>query len=183
MVAINRFHTDSEAELELIRAHCEANGYAVALAEHYAKGGQGAIELAQKLIEIAEDPSKQKPLTPLYQRTDPVHKKIESVAIKSYGAKGIILEPRAAADIARIKRQGFSQLPICIAKTQSSLSDNPKKKGRPRDFEVTIRRVLLNAGSGFLVVLTGDIMRMPGLPKVPAAEEMNVVDGEIIGIG
>lgn len=183
IVAINRFHSDTQAELDLIRAHCEQNGHEVALADHFANGGQGALELAQKVVKIGEDPTKQKPLTPLYQREDPVDKKIASVAIKSYGANGIILEPRALADIKRIKRQGFANLPICIAKTQSSLSDNPRKKGRPTNFDITIRRVLLNAGSGFLVVLTGDIMRMPGLPKIPAAEEMDVIDGKIVGIG
>lgn len=183
IVAINRFHSDTDAELEFIRSHCEANGYTVALADHFAKGGQGAIELAEKVIQIANDQTKQKPLQPLYQRSDSIAQKIESVAVKSYGADGVTFEPRASADIKRLGKQGFGQLPICIAKTQSSLSDNPKRKGRPRNFNITVRRVLLNAGSGFLVVLTGDIMRMPGLPKKMAAEEIDVIDGKIVGIG
>jgi formate--tetrahydrofolate ligase len=154
----------------------------VSLAEHFAKGGEGAKDLASKVIAVANDPSKQGPLTPLYRRDQSVAEKVEAVARKAYGADGVSFEPAALRDIARIRRQKRTHLPICIAKTQNSLSDNPRLLGRPTGFEITVRRILLNSGAGFLVVLTGDIMRMPGLPKRPAAEDMDVVDGRIEGI-
>lgn len=182
VIAINRFHSDAPEELAIIQKHCEQLGVPVSLAEHYSRGGEGTTDLAQKIIDLTADPNKVGPLQPMYRREQPVKEKIESVAQNCYGADGIILEPRAKQDLMRIKRQGFSHLPICIAKTQNSLSDNPKLLGRPTNFNITVRRVLLNAGAGFLVVLTGDIMRMPGLPKVPAAENMDVIDGVITGI-
>ena len=109
--------------------------------------------------------------------------KITAVATKIYGAREVVLTAKAKADLKDIERLGFDNLPICIAKTQSSLSDNPKLRGRPTDFEVTVRRIFVNAGAGFLVVMTGDIMRMPGLPKVPQAEHMDLVEGVVVGIG
>jgi len=179
VVAINRFHTDGVEELSLIEARCGQLNVSVSLAEHFAKGGAGAVDLAEKVMAAANNG----PLKPLYQRSDSIPDKISSVAKTAYGADGIEIEPAALRDIVRIKRQGFSELPICIAKTQNSLSDNPKLLGRPSGFKITVRRILINAGAGFLVVLTGDIMRMPGLPKRPAAEEMDVVDDNIVGIG
>ena len=178
IVAINRFHTDSEQELALIATHCDALGVPYSYAEHFAKGGQGTIDLAKKLIGIAE----KRPHQALYQREDSIQKKIETIAQTVYGADGVKFEARAQADIRRLKKQGFDGLPICIAKTQNSLSDNPKLLGRPRGFDITVHRIILNAGAGFLVVLTGEIMRMPGLPKRPSAQDINVIDGRIIGI-
>ena len=182
VVAMNRFHSDSEQELELIAARCRELGVSVALAEHYARGGQGAMELAQMVMTAANSPGNEQRFRPMYEREQPIPEKIEAVARNCYGAVGVEVEPAALRDMARIKRQGFAHLPICIAKTQNSLSDNPKLLGRPEGFTIGVRRVLLNAGAGFLVVLTGNIMRMPGLPKAPAAQEMDVVDDRIVGI-
>ena len=181
VVAINRFVTDSDEELEVIRRFCTENGIAHALSEHHARGGEGALELARTLVEVANRESRS--LQPMYRWDEPVVTKIRSVAQRIYGASGIVLTPEAKRDLAQIERLGFDALPICIAKTQNSLSDNPRLRGRPTDFEITVRRIIVNAGAGFLVVLTGDIMRMPGLPKVPQAEHMDVVDGTVVGIG
>lgn len=178
VVAINHFHTDSEAELEMVAKHCETLGVPYSHARHFAEGGQGAKDLAQKVINIA----KNAPHKALYEREWDLKRKIETVAKTVYGADGIKLSDKAQMDLRRLHRQGFSALPICIAKTQNSLSDNPKLLGRPRGFHITVQRLLINAGAGFVVVLTGDIMRMPGLPKRPAAENIDVVDGNIVGI-
>jgi formate--tetrahydrofolate ligase len=122
------------------------------------------------------------PLTPIYDWDQPVVDKITAVATEVYGADGIVFTAEAKADLKDIERLGFAGLPICIAKTQNSLSDNPRARGRPTDFVVTIRKIIVNAGAGFLVVMTGDIMRMPGLPRVPQAEAIDVVDGIVTGI-
>jgi formate--tetrahydrofolate ligase len=183
VVAINRFHLDSEEELQVVQDHCDAQGVDCVLSEHFAKGGEGAVELAKRVVSVAEDASKQSPLTPLYGPDMTVREKIEAVARKAYGAKGVVLAPPARRALKRIRDLGYAHLPICVAKTQNSLSDNPRLKGRPENFEITVRNVVLNAGSGFLVVLTGDIMRMPGLPVRSAAEDIDIVDGEIVGIG
>jgi formate--tetrahydrofolate ligase len=182
IVAINRFHNDSEEELSFIQQHCQKIGILVSLAEHFSKGGAGTADLARKVIEIASNPSSLKPLQSSYSAEQPVRQKIEAVARRCYGADGVILEPRAMQDIKRIERHGMTHFPICIAKTQNSLSDNPKLLGRPTNFNITVRRILINAGAGFLVVLTGDIMRLPGLPKIPAAENIDVENGLITGI-
>jgi len=181
IVAINRFHTDTEEELQVIRAWCEETNTPVALSDHFARGGQGAIALAEVLKSVVEEGTA--PMKPVYQWSEPVVDKITSVATQIYGARQVVLTAEAKADLKDIKRLGFDGLPICIAKTQSSLSDNPRLRGRPTDFDVTVRRILVNAGAGFLVVMTGDIMRMPGLPKVPQAENMDLVDGVVVGIG
>jgi formate--tetrahydrofolate ligase len=180
VVAINRFATDTEEELEVIRAWCERTDTPVAICEHFARGGQGAVALAEVLMAVAEQPHS--PLQPVYEWAQPVLDKITAVATQIYGAREVVLTAKAKADLKDIERLGFGGLPICIAKTQSSLSDNPKLRGRPTDFEITVRRIFINAGAGFLVVMTGDIMRMPGLPKVPQAEHMDLVDGVVVGI-
>jgi formate--tetrahydrofolate ligase len=180
IIAINRFHTDSDEELEVMKRFCEARGVRYALAEHFAKGGEGAIELARQVMAATE--AGVEPLTPLYDWSQPVVEKVTSVAKKMYGADGIVLTAEAKADLRDIERLGFSNLPVCIAKTQNSLSDNPKWRGRPTDFEVTVRRIFVNSGAGFLVVMTGDIMRMPGLPRAPQAEKIDVEDGVVVGI-
>jgi formate--tetrahydrofolate ligase len=181
VVAINRFHTDTDAELAEIRQWCEQTDTPFALADHFARGGAGAEELAQVLMRVVE--SGVGPLRPIYDWAQPVLDKITAVATEVYGARGVVLSAKAKQDLKDIERLGFSGLPICIAKTQNSLSDNPRARGRPTDFEITIREVIINAGAGFLVVLTGDIMRMPGLPRVPQAEHMDLVDGVVVGIG
>ena len=181
VIAINRFHTDTDEELAVIRRFCEAQGVRYAMAEHFARGGEGAVALAKQVIEATEEGVA--PLTPLYAWSQPVAEKIRSVAQKMYGANDIVLTATAKADIRDIERLGYANLPICIAKTQNSLSDNPKLRGRPTDFDITVRRILVNSGAGFLVVMTGDIMRMPGLPRVPQAENMDIVDGVVVGIG
>jgi len=181
IIAINRFHTDTDEDLEVIKRFCEAKGVRYAMAEHFAKGGEGAIELARQVIEATEEGVQ--PLTPLYDWSQPVVEKIKAVAKKMYGADDIVLTAKAKADLKDIERLGYAELPICIAKTQNSLSDDPKRRGRPTDFEVTVRRIFVNSGAGFLVVMTGDIMRMPGLPRVPQAEKLDIVDGVVVGIG
>jgi formate--tetrahydrofolate ligase len=122
------------------------------------------------------------PLRPLYDWNDPVPQKILAVAQKMYGARTVVFTKTEERDLADVQRLGYDRLPVCIAKTQSSLSDDPKRPGRPRDFDVTVRGIQINAGAGFLVVLTGDILRMPGLPRRPRAEQVDVVDGEITGV-
>ena len=181
IVAINQFGTDTDDEKEVIRAFCEQMGVRVAISDHFSRGGIGAERLAEAVIEVGNQGSE--PFIPLYERSDDVVDKIRKVAQKMYGAKDIVLTRPALRDLKLIQRLNLTQLPICIAKTQSSLSDDPKRPGRPTDFEVTVRRIRLNAGAGFLVVLTGDIMRMPGLPKVPQAVDVDYRDGVIVGVG
>jgi len=181
LIAINQFATDSEEELQVILDFCTENGIAHALSDHHARGGEGALKLARTLVEVAAQSSK--PLQPMYGWDEPVETKIQAVAQRVYGASGVVLTPEAKRDLKQVESLGFEGLPICIAKTQNSLSDNPRLRGRPTDFEITVRRIIVNAGAGFLVVLTGDIMRMPGLPRVPQAEHMDVVDGTVVGIG
>jgi formate--tetrahydrofolate ligase len=180
VVAINRFHTDSDEELDVIVQFCVERGIPYAMCDHFARGGAGAEDLARALVAIAKEPLQ--PLQPIYNWSDSVEDKIRAVATQVYGASGVVLSAAAQRDVRVIESQGFGGLPICVAKTQSSFSDNPRVRGRPTGFELTVRGVTLNAGAGFLVVLTGDIMRMPGLPASPQAELIDVVDGEIVGI-
>ena len=137
-----------------------------------------ALELARRVMEHAES----RPFEPMYQASDLPVAKINAVARAIYGADGVVLTPRARRDLARVRRLGLTHLPVCLAKTQSSLSDDPTQRGRPSGFEVTVRGVQVSAGAGFLVVLLGDIMRMPGLPRRPSALDVDVVDGEVVGI-
>ncbi|MDP6978471.1 MAG: formate--tetrahydrofolate ligase [Myxococcota bacterium] len=180
VVALNRFASDADSEVEIVRARCAELGVPFATSDHHARGGDGAVELAQVLREHAEHGSH--PFHPLYQRTDPVVAKIETVATKIYGADAVVLTKAAKRDLKQIEKLGFSDLPVCIAKIPGSLSDDPKLRGRPRDFEITVRGIQINAGAGFLVVLTGDILRMPGLPSKPLAERIDVQDGRITGL-
>jgi len=180
VVAINRFHTDTDEEIAVIERFCEANGVACAQSDHFARGGEGAEALARAVLALADEPAA--PFKPLYTLDQPVPDKIEAVAVAMYGAKSVVLSPQAKKDLADIERLGFSDLPICVAKTQSSLSDNPRLRGRPEGFDLNVKRVIVNTGSGFLVVMTGDMMRMPGLPKAPQAEKIEVENGVIVGI-
>ncbi len=180
IVAINRFGTDSDAELAAIVERCEGLGVPVAINDHFVRGGEGTLDLADKVVQFAEE--RPTPFKPLYDWSAPVEDKILTVAKTMYGAKDVYYEREAKRDLAAITKYGYEKLPICIAKTHSSLSDDPKRRGRPSDFEVTVSRIHINAGAGFLVVLTGDIVRMPGLPKRPRAERVDLIDGEIEGL-
>ena len=182
VVAINRFPQDTVSELDTLRALCEARGAAFALSEAYAKGGEGAEALAHKVVEIiAANPTPE--LTTTYAPTDSAEEKITKVARQIYGASDIALSEHARENLARFKRWGFDHLPICIAKTQYSLTDDPKRPGAPTGWTLHITDVALSAGAGFLVVISGAIMLMPGLPKVSRALSIDVDEhGEITGM-
>lgn len=177
VVALNRFATDTEDEINLIRARCIELGVSFAETRHHAEGGKGAIELA-KMVMSAVD--KSKPFVPLYQLDEPVIEKVRLVSRAMYGADDVAFSKQAEKDLKHVEQLGLTHLPICIAKAPSSLSDNPLLHGRPRDFEVTVSSIQINAGAGFLVVLTGNIMRMPGLPKHPAANDIELLDNGVI---
>jgi formate--tetrahydrofolate ligase len=185
VVAINAFPSDIKEELYIIQQVCEKNGVQSAICEHWAKGGQGAIELAEKLVgelEINQSLVNAQSCK-LYDWDLSVEEKIETVAKEIYGAQAVDFTTEAKKDLKTIYNFSYDKLPVCIAKTQASLSDNPKLLGRPKDFLVTVRRVLISAGAGFLVPLTGDILRMPGLPRVPAAEAIDIDEkGNIKGL-
>ncbi|MEP1743986.1 MAG: formate--tetrahydrofolate ligase [Kangiellaceae bacterium] len=180
VVALNRFEQDSDSEIEIIRRHVEAKGIAFSESNHFTQGGDGAIDLAKKVINAA---NASKPFKPLYESGDGVVEKISKVCKAMYGARDVAFTKEAEQDLIHVKKLQLNHLPICIAKAPSSLSDDPRLHGRPRDFQVTVRNIQVNAGAGFLVVLTGNIMRMPGLPKVPAAEKVKLhKNGEIEGV-
>ena len=182
VVAINRFDTDTEAELEALRAICEKNGADFSLSEVFAKGGDGGIELAEKVVAACEKDSEFKLL---YPDEMPVKEKIETIAREIYGADGVNFEPSALKALAEIESldEKYKSFPVCMAKTQYSFSDDQTKLGRPAGFRITVREIKLSAGAGFIVVLTGAIMTMPGLPKVPAANNIDIdADGKITGL-
>jgi len=182
VVAINRFGTDTDAELEALRNICEKNGADFALSEVFAKGGDGGIELAEKVVAACEKPSD---FHVLYPDEMPIKEKIETIAKKIYGADGVNFEPNALKALAAIEAldDSYKLCPVCMAKTQYSLSDDQTKLGRPEGFRITVRDIKLSAGAGFVVVLTGAIMTMPGLPKAPAANVIDVdEDGKIVGL-
>lgn len=180
LVAINRFAADSPDELELIAAHCREQGIPCALCDHHAAGGEGALDLARLLLPLA---SHSQPYRPLYPLEMPVEEKIRVICREIYGADDVAFTKQAAKDLQQVRELGFSRLPICIAKAPGSLSDDPRLLGRPRDFDITVRGIQINSGAGFLVVLTGDILRMPGLPSHPAAERWQLQsDGTIVGL-
>ncbi|STZ63742.1 Formate--tetrahydrofolate ligase [Moraxella lacunata] len=179
VVAINRFVSDSDAELALIEQACHDRGVAVSLCDVWAKGGQGGLDLAQKVIDATHAPNH---FALTYDDNVSVGDKITAIATTIYGADGVSLTTKALSDIKTIDKLGLSHLPICMAKTQYSLSDDPKALGRPTDFTISVREITISHGAGFLVALCGDIMKMPGLPKAPASMNIDVVDGEIVGL-
>ncbi len=180
VVAINQFGTDTEAELKYIENYCIENGADFALSNVFGKGGDGGVELAKKVVEACDKPSD---FSPIYDINLTVKEKIESIAKKIYGAAKVNYTTAAEKAIAEVQKLGADKLPVCIAKTQYSLSDNPALLGAPKDFEITVRNVSLSNGAGFTVVYTGDIMTMPGLPKAPAAHNIDVnSDGKITGL-
>ncbi|HWE39367.1 MAG TPA: formate--tetrahydrofolate ligase [Isosphaeraceae bacterium] len=181
IVALNRFHADTPEEIEIVHAFCRARGVAGATADVFGKGGAGAIDLAEKVVAATAAP--ESPYRPLYPLDWPAEKKIETIARVMYGADGVTILPDAQAKLRKARKLGYGAFPICMAKTQDSLSDNPKLRGRPRGFTLTVRDVEIAAGAGFLVALTGEIVRMPGLPERPAAERIDVDDsGTITGL-
>ena len=181
VVAINKFTSDTKDEVNAILLHCRYKNVKAVIANVWADGGKGAEELANAVVEIVEQSTKK--FVPMYKWEWSVEEKIEAVAKKIYGAKAIDYTSKAKADLRKIDRLGLNGLPVCIAKTQKSLSDNPKLLGRPKDFIVTVREIEIASGAGFLVPITGDIMRMPGLPSVPSAEVIDIdADGNISGL-
>ena len=180
VVAINRFPSDTDAEIEVVREACEEHGVTVSLSEVWEKGGEGALDLASKVLDLTEQKSHFKYV---YDTELPVRDKIKKIVNKVYGGKFVQYSVEADRQIARIEELGLNHLPICMAKTQYSLTDDPKVLGRPEDFKVHVKSVSLSAGAGFIVVLTGDIMTMPGLPKVPSAEKIDIDSkGRISGL-
>ncbi|MCG1012612.1 formate--tetrahydrofolate ligase [Tepidanaerobacter sp. GT38] len=180
VVAINRFPQDTEAELKLIEEKCNELGVNVALSEVWAKGGEGGIALAEELIRLTENSDDSRELTYAYDLDMPIKEKIRAIAQKIYGADDVVFTDKALKEIANFEKLGFGKMPVCMAKTQYSLSDDPKKLGRPTGFNITVRDITVSAGAGFLVALTGEIMKMPGLPKVPAAEKIDVNEKGVI---
>ncbi len=181
VVTLNSFITDTDAENDFIRRFCEERGCEFALSEVWEKGGEGGIALAEKVVETLE--TKQSNFHPLYDDELSLEEKIETVSKEIYGADGVVFEPAAKKQLAKITSMGFGNLPVCMAKNQYSLSDDAKKLGRPKDFDIHVREVYVSAGAGFVVALTGAIMTMPGLPKVPAANGIDVSEeGAITGL-
>ena len=180
VVAINRFPLDTEAELKLVETKCRELGVNVALSEVWAKGGEGGIELAKEVIRLCEQPND---FTFAYELDMSIKEKIEAIVTKIYGGKDVLFTANAEKQIKTLTELGFDKMPVCMAKTQYSLTDDATKLGAPTDFTVTVRNIKVSAGAGFLVALTGEIMTMPGLPKVPAAERIDVDEtGKISGL-
>ena len=181
VVAINAFPTDSEAELQLLKDTCNKMGVDVAISKVWEKGADGGIELAEKLLEILD--TKEANYQPLYDLNLSIKEKIETIAKEIYGADGVAFDKKVLTKMKKYEAQGLADLPICVAKTQYSLSDQPTLLGRPRGFTIKINDLIPSAGAGFLVAISGSIMRMPGLPKRPAAVNMDIdKDGKIVGL-
>jgi formate--tetrahydrofolate ligase len=182
VVALNRFYSDTDEEIRLVSERAEQHKVRFAESRHFAEGGKGAIDLARQVMSAAREDTT--PYKPLYDLDIPVVEKVKAVSRAMYGADDVAFSKEAEKDLKRIEELGLSGLPICVAKAPSSLSDNPALHGRPRDFQVTVRNLQVNSGAGFLVVLTGAIMRMPGLPRKPLALDVKLLpDGTIEGIG
>ena len=181
VVAINRFPTDTDEELRLLEEICAEKGVDVVISEVFSKGGEGGLDLARKVIDICEN--QESHFHPLYDVNDSIENKLNTIACEIYGADGVDYTSAARKQIDELTRLGYDKLPICVAKTQYSFTDDPKKLGAPTGFRITVREVKVSAGAGFIVALTGSIMTMPGLPKVPAANGMDIdSDGTITGL-
>ena len=181
VVAVNRFPTDTDKEVEFIIEKCRSLGVNVVLLDVWAKGGEGGKDLAKEVVRLCEE--EKGDFTFSYEDSDSISEKIENVVKKVYGGNGVVFAQAAKNQLNQLEEMGFGSLPVCIAKTQYSFSDDPKKLGAPDDFQVTVKNLKVSAGAGFIVVLTGDIMTMPGLPKVPAAENIDVDEnGNITGL-
>jgi len=181
MVAINHFYKDTDEEVKYVFEKCVEIGVPCAISKVFAEGGKGGIELAEKLVKLMEE--EKASFSPIYDLNLKIKEKIEIIAKEIYGAEGVVYQGGAEKALANIEKLGYDKLPICMAKTQYSFSDDPTKLGSPKDFTITVRDLRLSAGAGFIVALTGDIMTMPGLPKVPSAEKIDIMpDGEIVGL-
>ena len=180
VVAINEFPTDSQEEINLIKEKCNDLGVNVILSQVWAKGGEGGIELAKEVVKLCEQENN---FEYAYSLEGSIKDKINEIARKIYGAEGVDFTKEADKEIANLEKLGFDNLPICMAKTQYSLTDDPSKLGRPENFRITVRKINISAGAGFIIALTGDIMKMPGLPKVPSAERIDIDEnGVIVGL-
>lgn len=181
VVALNTFETDTQAEIDLLTRECEKLGVEVSLSEVWKKGGEGGVDLAKKVIKILE--TKPSQFKFLYDVNDTIENKINTIALEIYGAKTVVYAPRAKEQMKKIEEMGYANIPICIAKTPYSFSDNPNLLGCPKDFEINIRSLKLSAGAGFIVAYAGDIMTMPGLPSRPAAFDIDIgEDNKVVGI-
>ncbi|MBR9648236.1 formate--tetrahydrofolate ligase, partial [Clostridium tyrobutyricum] len=181
VVAINKFPTDTESEIKLVESECKKLGVNVKLSEVWEKGSEGGIELAKEVLRIIDEEENNFEFA--YDMDLSIKEKIKTIARRIYGAKDVDFTKDAEKEIKNLERLGFNNIPVCIAKTQYSLTDDKAKLGRPTDFTITVRQISISAGAGFIVAVTGSIMKMPGLPKVPAAEKIDVDDnGTIIGL-
>ncbi len=181
VVAVNVFPTDTDEELAAVKTICQQAGVPVAISNVWAEGGQGGLELAQAVLELADSGSAR--FAPIYSLDIPLADKVRTIAGEVYGAKGVVFTKEAEKTMAELERMGYGHLPVCMAKTQYSFSDDANLLGRPQDFVITVRQARVSAGAGFVVMLTGDIMTMPGLPKFPAAEKIDVdKNGRITGL-
>ncbi|MFR1933086.1 MAG: formate--tetrahydrofolate ligase, partial [Clostridioides difficile] len=178
VVAINRFPLDTEAELKLVEDKCKELGVNVALSEVWAKGGEGGIAVAKEVLRLLDE--EENNFRFCYEDDLSIKDKINAIATKIYGADGVDYTPEADKEIANLEKLGFTKVPVCMAKTQYSLTDDQTKLGRPTGFRITVRQATISAGAGFIVALTGEIMKMPGLPKVPAAEKIDVDENGVI---
>lgn len=177
IVAINEFSSDTPAEVEALEKWCEENGHPLSLSQVWAKGGEGALDLAEKVVKLCDEPNT---YAPLYDVDQSIEEKIEAVASKVYGADGVDFTDQAKEQIELFKHFGWDKLPVCMAKTQMSLSDDPKKMGAPKDFRITVRELRPSLGAGFIVALTGTVLAMPGLPKHPSALDMDIDENGVI---
>ena len=177
IVAINEFSSDTPAEVEALEKWCEENGHPLSLSQVWAKGGEGALDLAEKVVKLCDEPNT---YAPLYDVDQSIEEKIEAVASKVYGADGVDFTDQAKEQIELFKHFGWDKLPVCMAKTQMSLSDDPRKMGAPKDFRITVRELRPSLGAGFIVALTGTVLTMPGLPKHPSALDMDIDENGVI---
>ncbi|MCI6660474.1 MAG: formate--tetrahydrofolate ligase, partial [Peptoniphilaceae bacterium] len=177
VVAVNAFPTDTEKELALVEKHCRELGVKAERSEVWAKGGEGGRKLAEEVVRLCEEPNH---FGFTYEEDFTIEEKLHALVSRIYHGDGVVLEPKARKQIQQIESLGFGHLPICMAKTQYSFSDNPSLLGAPRGFAITVRNLKVCAGAGFIVALTGDIMTMPGLPKAPAAEKIDVDENGVI---
>jgi formate--tetrahydrofolate ligase len=180
VVALNRFPADTDEEIAVVAVRCGELGVPFAVSDHFARGGEGALELARAVR--AQASGRAAPFRPLYELSASFPDKVLAIASRMYGARGVVLTREAQRDLREVRRLGYEALPVCIAKTPASLSDDPHLRGRPRDFDVTVRSIQIQAGAGFLVALTGEILRMPGLPREPLAEAIDLRDGDVVGL-
>ena len=180
VVALNRFGTDADDEITVVRAWCAAGGVPFAVSDVFARGGEGGTALAEAVMAHAERQAK--PFTALYDWREAIPAKMEKIARAMYGAREVAWTEEAQRALGQIEKLGYGALPLCVAKTQKSLADDPQVMGRPEDFDITVRDVVLAAGAGYLVPLLGDIMRMPGLPAAPQAERTDLVNGVVVQV-